>query len=85
MHYVYTSVGLIFCPKLTADSEITRPNILKFFTVSKTSTYGMLIPKIFSSEISAIIEISIHSTLESIIEYQIFCVISPIVETNLAK
>ena len=57
----------------------------KLFTVSKTSTYGMLIPKIFSSEISAIIEISINSALHTIIEYQIFCVISPIVETNLVQ
>ena len=55
------------------------------FTVSKTSTYGMLIPKIFPSEISAIIEISINSALHTIIEYQIFCVISSIVETNLGQ
>ena len=60
-------------------------DIQKLFTASKTSTYGMLIPKIFSSEISAIIEISINSALHTIIEYQIFCVISPIVETNLGK
>ena len=78
-------MGLILFPKSKADSEITRPNISKFFTVSKTSTYGMLIPKYFSSEISAIIEISINSALHTIIEYQIFCVISPIVETNLGK
>ena len=81
----HTSVCLIFCPKSTADSEITRPNISKLFTVSKTSTYGMLIPKIFSSEISAIIEISINSALHTIIEYQIFCVISPIVDEDVLK
>ena len=87
MNYFSSKFGASFlvCIDYFRGSNFLPPNIQKLFTVSKTSTYGMLIPKIFSSEISAIIEISINSALHTIIEYQIFCVISPIVETNLGQ
>ena len=75
-------VRLIFCPKSSADSEISRTDIKITIAQTKSPTYAVMIPKTFLIEISAIIEISTDFVSRLIIEYQIFCFILPIVQGN---
>ena len=68
-----------------ADSEITRQDMIIRNMVSKSFKYVPYIHKTFWSKISIIIEISIDFDSHTIIEYQIFHVILPILQDNLAK
>ncbi len=68
-----------------ADSEITRQDMIIRNMVSKSFNYVPYFHKKFWPEISTIIEISIDFDSHTIIEYQIFHVILPILQDNLAK
>ena len=78
-----TSLWLILYAESTADSKITVIDMKIVKPHPKSPTNPPKIHKIFRAEISTVIEISTDFESRTIIEYQIFCVISPIYETIL--
>ena len=81
----HTSLGLFYCPKATTDSETIRPDMKKISIGPETPIYALTIPKIFRIYTYPLIEISTIFGSHTIIEYQIFCFIFPILEANLGQ
>ena len=83
--WIHTSVWLIVCPKVAADSEGARQDMKKIIIRTKTPTNEHSIPKIFRIYIYSIIKISTVFDSRIIIEYHIFCLKIPIIQANLGK
>ena len=80
---IVTSVRLIDYTESPADSETMRPDNEIPIVSSKTPTYPPSIPKKYRIYTYPTIKISTDFDSHTIVEYQIFCFIFPIVEANL--
>ena len=82
---IYTSVCLIYYVESAADSKKSLGGMKILNMVSKNFTCPPIILKIFRPEISMVVEISTDFDLLSIIEFQIYSFILPILQANLGK
>ena len=80
-----TSVCLIYYVASTADSKKCLGDMRILNMVSKSFTCPPIILKIFRSEISTMVEISTNFDLLSIVEFQMYSFILPILQANLGK
>ena len=80
-----TSVCLILFPERAADSKKCLRDMKILNIVSKTLTSPPIILKIFQPEISVVVEISTDFDLLTIVEFQIYSFILPILQGNLGK
>ena len=80
-----TSVCLIYFPERAADSKkcLRDMRILNIF--SKTLTSPPITLKIFRAEISVVVEISTDFDLQTIVEFQIYSFILPILQAYFGK
>ena len=81
----YTSVCLILFPERAADSKKCLRDMKILNIVSKTLTSPPIILKIFQLEISVVVEISTDFDLLTIVEFQIYSFILPILQANIGK
>ena len=84
-YWRYTSVCLIYYAESAADSQKSLGGMKILNMVSKNFTCPPIILKIFRSEISMVVEISTDFALLSIVEFQIYSFILPILQANLGK
>ena len=80
-----TSVCLIYYAESPDDSKKSLPDMKILNIVSNSPTYVPTIPEIFWAEISAMIEISTEFDPHTIIEFQIYSFILPILQAILGK
>ena len=80
-----TSVCLIYYVESAADSKKSLGGMKILNMVSKNFTCPPIILKNFRPEISMVVEISTDFDLLSIIEFQIYSFILPILQANLGK
>ena len=80
-----TSVCLIYYVESAADSKKSLGGMKILNMVSKNFTCPPIILKMFRPEISMVVEISTDFDLLSIIEFQIYSFILPILQANLGK
>ena len=80
-----TSVCLIYYVETAADSKKSLGGMKILNMVSKNFTCPPITLKIFRPEISMVVEISTDFDLLSIIEFQIYSFILPILQANLGK
>ena len=83
--HMITSVCLIYFPERAADSKKCLRDTKILNIVSKTLTSPPIILKIFRPEISVVVEISTDFDLQTIVEFQIYSFILPILQANLGK
>ena len=81
----YTSVCLIYYAESAADSKKSLGGMKILNMVSKNFTCPPIILKIFRPEISMVVEISTDFDLLTIVEFQIYSFILPILQANLGK
>ena len=82
---ISTSVCLILFPERAADSKKCLRDMKILNIVSKSLTSPPIILKIFQPEISVVVEISTDFDLLTIVEFQIYSFILPILQANLGK
>ena len=80
-----TSVCLILFPERAADSKKCLRDMKILNIVSNSLTSPPIILKIFQPEISVVVEISTDFDLLTIVEFQIYSFILPILQANLGK
>ena len=80
-----TSVCLILFPERAADSKKCLRDMKILNIVSKTLTSLLITLKIFWSEISVVVKIFTDFDLLTIVEFQIYSFILPILQANLGK